>query len=276
MYGPGTARAVVDLHQLTMAMMPRRWSSVRFEVERDDAGRFRRLTKLDAEIGAGGGAMPPALGRDQGALVAAMNAALATVAGDIEEAWIGTGGRMDRVADGSAALVLLGPDGAEQTQLTLAADTVDCLVLSEALFDAFDATRAAAQATQLEFQQTIQGFQRWDVAQDRGELSFVLGDGKTWSLRGQAIGSWARDGDSWMWAWANDSVAPEFSVDAGRVRDVAKGHKGLAAMTTPKFAARQAFAVELALHVGAIMGAQGVFPGPYAGGLVFIAAMPGA
>ena len=273
MYGPETARAAVDLHQLTMAMMPRRWSCVRFEVERDAATRFQRLTKLDAEIGEGGGAMPPALGRDQGTLVAAMNGALATIAGDLGEGWLGLGGRMDRAADGSAALVLLGPDGAEQSRLTLAADTVDSFVLSDVLFDAFDATRAAAQATQLAFQQAIQGFKQWDAVTDKGELSFVLADGKPWSMRGQAIGSWARDGDSWMWAWANDSVAPAFSVDAGRVRDVAKGRRGLAAMTTPKFAAKQAFAVELALHVGAIMGARGVFPGPYGGGLVFIAAM---
>ncbi|HEY8090781.1 MAG TPA: hypothetical protein VIF09_23125 [Polyangiaceae bacterium] len=273
MYTPGTARAVADLHQLLVSMMPRRWSSVRLDVKRDDAGRFVHLTNLNAEIAPGGGAMPPNLGRDQGALVAEMNRALGTVAGDLGEAWKGLVARMDRAEDGSASLVLLAPDGSEQSRLTLAPDTVDSLVLGDALFDAFDATRQAAHAAQNAFQQTIQGFQRWDASQDTSELSFVLADGRHRAMRGQAIGSWSIEDGTWMWAWDNESVHPAFSADAARVRDLAKQQRGLAAMTTGKFTATQPLATELALHTAAIMGAQGVFPGPAGQVLIFIAAM---
>jgi hypothetical protein len=273
MYTPQSAQAVAQLHQLLVEMMPRRWSSVRLDVKRDDAGSFVHLTNLDAQIAPGGGAKPPPLGRDQNALVAGMNAALATIAGDLGDAWKGAIARMDRAEDGSAALVLLAPDGAEQSRLILAPDTVDSLILSDALFDALDATRQAAYAAQNAFQQTIQGFRQWDAAQDSGELSFVLADGRTWKLRGQAIGSWSGPDETWMWAWANDSIHGAFSAESARVRDLAKQERGLAAMTTGKFSALQPLATELALHTAALLGAQGVFPGPAGKTLVFIAAM---
>jgi hypothetical protein len=273
MYTQRTAQAVADLHQLLVAMMPRRWSSVRLEVGRDEAGRFVHLTNLNTEIAQGGGAMPPNLGRDQGDLVAGMNGAVATIAGDLGEAWQGLAARVDRAQDGSASLVLLGAEGAEQSRLTLAADTVDSLVLSDALFDALDASRPTAHALQNAFQQAIQGFRRWDASQDTSELSFVLADGQSWTMRGQALGSWSSESDTWMWAWANQTVEPGFSAESARLRDTASGRRGLAAMTTGKFPARKPFAVELALHAAALLGAQGVFPGPFGQGLLFIAAM---
>jgi hypothetical protein len=273
MVTPETAKAVADLHQFLTAMMPRRWSSVRFDVKRDEVGRFVHITNLNADIAPGGGAMPPALGWDQGELVSQMNGALGTIAQELGPAWAGSLARMDRAEDGSASLVLLGADGGEQSRLTLAPDTVDGLVLGDELFDALDATRAAAHGTQAAFQTRIQGFQRWDASQDTGELSFVLASGSTWALRGQAIGSWSSDGDTWMWGWANPSVEPSFAAALARVRDGAKGRKGLAALRTGKFGARQPFAVELALHAAGAIGAQGVFPAPTGTGLLFIAAM---
>jgi hypothetical protein len=93
--------------------------------------------------------------------------------------------------------------------------------------------------------------------QETGELSFVLADGRRWAMRGQAIGSWSGPDETWMWAWANDSIHGAFSVESARVRDLAKQERGLPAMTTGKFSALQPLGTELALHAAALMGAQG-------------------
>jgi hypothetical protein len=150
---------------------------------------------------------------------------------------------------------------------------VDSLVLSDALFDALDTTRQVIYAAQSTFLKTIQGYRQWDASQDTRELSFVLADGRKWVVRGQAIGSWSGQDQTWMWAWANDSIHPTFSAESARVRDLAKQERGLMAMTTGKFSAVQPLATELALHAAAVMGAEGVFPGPAGKTLVFIAAM---
>jgi hypothetical protein len=269
-----TAQAVATLHQLLVRLMPRRWSSVRIDVKRDDDGDFVHLTNLNAQVETGGGAMPPALGLDQNGIVAAMNEALGEVATDLGDAWRGLSARLDRTGDGGAALVLLGPDGAEQSHLALTPDAVEALTLSDALFDALDATRPRAHAAQNEFQQAIQGFRQWNATQDRAELSFVLADGRSWAMRGQALGSWSKGEESWMWAWGNESIDPAFAAAAAAVRDGAKGRPGLAALTTPSFDAKQALAVELALHAAAVVGARGVFPGDFGAGIAYIAAMP--
>jgi len=256
-----TAQAVARLHQLVVQLMPRRWSSVRIDVKRDDDGDFVHVTNLNSQISAGGGQMPPALGLDQNGIVAAMNEALGEVASDLADAWRGPVARLDRAPDGSAALVLLGPDGGEQSRLSLTPDAVDALPLSDALFDALDATRPRAHAAQNEFQQAIQGFRQWNAVQDRAELSFVLADGRTWAMRGQALGSWSKGEASWMWAWGNESIDAAFAAASATVRDAAKGRPGLAALTTASFEATQPLAVELALHAASVIGARGVFPG---------------
>jgi hypothetical protein len=187
--------------------------------------------------------------------------------------WLGLAARLDRTPDGSAHLVLLGRDGAEQSRLTLTPDVVDGLTLSDELFDALDSTRQRAHLAQGALQQAIQGFRQWNLVQDRAELSFVLADGRTWAMRGQAVGSWSREDESWTWAWDNASVHPACGGGSSRVRDSARDHRRLAALTTGAFDASQALAVELALHAGVVIGARGVFPGDYGAGVVYIAAM---
>src|SRR5262249_21128291 len=159
--------------------------------------------------------------------------------------------------DGGAELVLLGADGGEQSRLALTPDAVDSLTLSDELFDAFDATRPRAHELQGRFQEKIAGFQRWDVIQDRALLSFVLADGRTWTMKGQILGSWSKEDETWMWAWHNRSIDPACGAAAQTVREKARGQRGLSALTTGSFEAKQALAVELALHAGALVGARG-------------------
>jgi hypothetical protein len=273
MISTDTARSIANLHQHLLAMMPRGWTSIRIDIARDGANNFVHLTNLNTQLRTGGTA-PPALGLDKNELVGAMNEALGTIASNLGDAWRGLAARMDRSEDGGALLVLVGPDGAEQSRIALVPDAVDSLLLSDALFDALDATRPRAHAAQVAFEEAIRGFQRWDLVQDRAELSFVLADGRTWAMNGQLIGSWSKDSESWMWGWQNESVHPACGALARSVREGARDRKGLAALTTGSFSAKKPFAVELALHASALIGARGVFLGDFGAGIAFIAAMP--
>jgi hypothetical protein len=267
------AECAAKVHQLLVGMMPRRWQTVTITVERDDDGDFRRVTNLGGQVVAGAGAPPPFLGLDNAAQIAAMNEALDELSSDLEDMWSGTSARMDRLADGGASLVLLGSDGEEQSTLTLTPDLVASFTLSDEIFDALDRTRAQAAERQTAFQKQVAGYKQWNFDQSKAELSFVLADGRSWVMPGQIVGTWSRDDTSWLWGWANESVDAKCRVAVANVRDGARPHRGLAALTTGSFHARQPMAVELAMFAALQMNARGVFPGDYGSGIAFIAAL---
>jgi hypothetical protein len=263
---------IADLHQLLTEMLPRRWRSATLDVERS-ADNVVRLTNLRAEVNQGGGQPAPFLGRDQAATITRMNDVLCALASALDDAWQGKAAVLTRAPEGSAQLALLGPGGAAQSHFDLSADAVAALPFSDELFDRLDGTRARAHEVQAAFQAHIQGLQRWDYVQDEAALSFVLANGTRWTVRGQLLGSWSRQDESWRWGWANESVPAAASAGAAEVRDGARAGRNLAALTTPSFACAQPFAVELALHAATTLGARGVFPGDYGAGVAFIAAL---
>lgn len=267
------AECTAKVHQFLVGMMPRRWHSVDITVERDDDGDFRRVANLGGQVVAGGGAMPPSFGLDHAAQIAGLNEVLDELASELEDIWSGTTGRMERLADGGASLLLFGEGGEEQSRLTLTPDLVASFTLSDELFDALDRSRPEAQKRQEAFEQQIAGFKQWNLDQSKAELSFVLADGRTWVMPAQIVGSWSREEESWLWGWANESVDAKCRVAVANVRDGARPHRGLAALTNGSFGALQPLAVELAMFASVQMNARGVFPGDYGAGIAFVAAM---
>lgn len=88
------------------------------------------------------------------------------------------------------------------------------------------------------------------------------------------VGSWASSDESWMWGWANDSLAPAFRTTTAQVRDAAQNAPGLVALRTASFGCAMPFASHLAIIAASKIGADGIFGGRHGGGAVFIAAMP--
>ena len=272
-FSSSAATHAAEVHQFLVGMMPRGWRSVSIRIERDDDGDFVRLTNLDAQIAPGGGAMPPFLGLSRDAAVEGLNRVLDDLAGELDEMWSGPTARMDRGEGGSAALVLLGDGGEEQSRLVLVPEVVTSLTLTDDLFDALDQSRPKTEKRQAAFEEVLRGFKQWNLDQARAELSFVLADDRRWVVAAQIIGSWSRAEASWMWAWDNASLAAPSRERIAHVRDAARAHRGLAAFTKGAFGCGEAMAKELALHAALQMNARGVFLGDYGSGVVFIAAM---
>ncbi len=267
------AECTAKVHQFLVGMMPRRWQSVNITVEKDDDGDFRRVSNLGGQVVGGGGIFPPFLGLDQATHIEGLNEVFDELSSELEDMWSGTTARMDRLADGGASLVLMGEEGEEQSRLTLTPELVASFTLSDELFDALDRSRPEAQKRQEAFQQQTHGFTQWNLDQAKAELSFVLADGRAWAIPGQIVGSWSRDDESWLWSWANESVDAKCKVAATHVRDAARPHRGMAALTTGSFHALQPMAVELAMFAAVQMNARGIFPGDYGAGVAYIAAM---
>lgn len=64
---------------------------------------------------------------------------------------------------------------------------------------------------------------RWDLDQTTGIITWTFPD-KTATALAQILGSFSHTSSSWLWAWANKSILPEMSRDAGIFRDWAEAH----------------------------------------------------
>jgi hypothetical protein len=78
---------------------------------------------------------------------------------------------------------------------------------------------------------------RWDLNQDIGDLVFTFPHGVV-KAPAQIIGSFDTTTSTWLWAWANPSVAEPLMRDALLVLEYGKQH-GLARLTTAKWKAEE-------------------------------------
>ena len=65
--------------------------------------------------------------------------------------------------------------------------------------------------------------QRWDLDQRSGLITWTFPD-KVATAPAQILASYNSEGESWLWAWANESILPELSRDACSLRDWAVAH----------------------------------------------------
>jgi hypothetical protein len=74
--------------------------------------------------------------------------------------------------------------------------------------------------------------ERWDFEQDTGILTFIFPD-KVIRTQAQIIGTFDSVSKSWMWSWANLSIAEPLTHDALRVREYGEEH-GIDRLTNPR------------------------------------------
>ncbi|MGW2374204.1 DUF6882 domain-containing protein [Kitasatospora sp. NPDC001683] len=109
---------------------------------------------------------------------------------------------------------------------------------------------------------------RWGLDQRTGLITWTLPD-RTASAPAQILGTWSPNSASWLWAWANRSILPELSRDAGRVRDWAEAH-GHTALAEPQLEADEERAATLAALALRITRATGFYRAPGATSTTFI------
>ncbi|MFE7707810.1 DUF6882 domain-containing protein [Streptomyces sp. NPDC057486] len=109
---------------------------------------------------------------------------------------------------------------------------------------------------------------RWGLDQRTGLITWTFPD-KTATAPAQILGSYSPTSGSWLWAWANESILPDMSRDARRVRDWAEAH-GHLTLAQPKIEADEQTAATLAALAVRITEATGFYRGPGANSAAII------
>lgn len=100
---------------------------------------------------------------------------------------------------------------------------------------------------------------RWDLDQRTGLITWTFPD-KTATAPAQIIGSYNPSTASWLWAWANESILAEMSLDSRSIRDWAEAH-GQPALAEPRIHADEEKAATLAALAVRITRATGFYRG---------------
>lgn len=109
--------------------------------------------------------------------------------------------------------------------------------------------------------------ERWDFSQDTGELVFTFPD-MIVRAPGQIIGSFDSAEGSWLWAWANSSIAASLARDSVRVRQYGEQHK-VRRLTVPSWSAVEMDGWRMAALANRLCGSNGVYRGPAGTTFVF-------
>jgi hypothetical protein len=110
---------------------------------------------------------------------------------------------------------------------------------------------------------------RWSLDQSRGDLLFTFNDGVVATCTAQIIGSFDGADDSWLWGWANPSIADSLKRDSLRVREYGQQHQ-IARLTAAELPFTEEEAWRMAALACKLCEAQGVYRGPAGTAFVFI------
>jgi hypothetical protein len=110
---------------------------------------------------------------------------------------------------------------------------------------------------------------RWSLDQSRGDLLLTFDDGVVATCPAQIVGSFDGADGSWLWGWANPSIADSLKRDSLRVRDYGRQQQ-IARLTTAEWACTEAGAWSMAALACKLCEAQGVYRGPAGTAFVFI------
>ena len=108
--------------------------------------------------------------------------------------------------------------------------------------------------------------ERWDFSQDTAELIFTFPD-MIVRAPAQIIGSFDSREGSWMWAWANSSIANSLTRDSVRVREYGEQHH-IRRLTTPSWPGEEMDGWHMAALANRLSESNGVYRGP--AGMTFV------
>lgn len=111
--------------------------------------------------------------------------------------------------------------------------------------------------------------ERWDLDQTTGELVFTFKD-KVVTCKAQIIGTWNKNSETWLWAWANKSVDKALTKQSEKIRAYGV-EKKIEQLTNRGGPSTEDEAWQLAALSCVIGDAQGVYRGPAGATYVFIA-----
>lgn len=110
--------------------------------------------------------------------------------------------------------------------------------------------------------------ERWDFDQHSAELVFTFPD-MIAKAPAQIIGTFDGERNTWLWAWANRSIAEPLKRDALRVLDYGERH-GVTRLTTARWTATEMDGWHMTSLANRICSSNGAYRGPAGTTLVFM------
>lgn len=176
-------------------------------------------------------------------------------------------------------LIELDDVGSEQLVMTRTFDASELrwLYFTPGLFSALNGTVEDEQAQGARLEAALAGTTRFDIDMKTARISFSGPGREPMAYRFELVGSWLEESGRFMWGWANDQVGPSMTRRVEEVRRTSTG-PGLRAFADASLGGPPALFSRLARHVGARIGALGVYRAPFAGrqgkGAMFLALFP--
>ncbi|PQO47695.1 hypothetical protein C5Y93_03300 [Blastopirellula marina] len=102
--------------------------------------------------------------------------------------------------------------------------------------------------------------EKWGFSQETGELIFNFPD-KTVRTAAQIIGTFDSQDGTWMWSWANPSIAEKLTVDADRIRRYGVKHR-IRRLSEPRWSGNELDAWKMAALACRLCEANGAYRGP--------------
>jgi hypothetical protein len=181
--------------------------------------------------------------------------------------------RVDRASQDESEVLLSALDatGSELFACALDARMLEHRVFTEALF-----ATALAAADKIDAQQrwlAVEALGHDDWEYDSRYAHLVLKKGVLpWrSFSAQVVGSWAKEGETFLWAWANQELPPAATVLSRAVKQQSLSDKGLGVLRRAHIPADEAFASALSRLATARSDAACVYPAVHEQGVIYLA-----
>jgi hypothetical protein len=138
----------------------------------------------------------------------------------------------------------------------------------EALLDeSQDYLTRCREALTAEFQ--IDRWPRWDWSQDTSQLIFSDAGLPKVIANIEFVGTISTKSDTWLWAWANDSLDLNVTQLIARVRTYGKTH-GIDQLATDNWHAHEADGWEMTSIAAYLLNAKGAYRTPYDHGFLYM------
>lgn len=115
----------------------------------------------------------------------------------------------------------------------------------------------------------IGDFDRFDWSQEQHLIVFSHGGKPQVVAEIQFVGSYSTTSKTWLWAWANDSIASALSQDSLRVKAFGLNHR-LRKLTEAKWPANEKDGWEMTTFQAYVVGAEAMYRTPFRQGQTYL------
>jgi hypothetical protein len=262
-----------ELADSVAVAVPRGWTQVNLSL--DLRGGQVRVTNIDAKL-SGAPAPSPELGMDVASRIGGLSAALTDALHLLHRQgidWNAARATLSRPGPGQLVLTLINSDGRPASSVSVPREYLDALFVSDALLEELHGAGPALSRMEEETATRLSGLQTWNYSQPDRRASFIFPDRPKLEVPAQILGTWTRDDETWLWAWANSSVEPGCTDLVEQALQPDARAPGAAVFWREKYPCEEGFAHKVAQLAAHRMGAKGVFRGRAGDAILYLALM---